>query len=1474
MLCWGNPVPRSRNGSPIKLAANWARRKPQSLQKRVVNRLAHTAGKDPTWAQKLLTKGKSGLVKFASALYDAHGRRETVRDIRGIAHGTHGAAHDTGRWLLRNREWIGETLREFSMIFGGLAAGLGVASLIAPPLAPFLTPAALTFGAAAAAARAWHSTSLAVGTIDGSVRPDMALHEAKWAAVDTVLAVGTAGVSNARFITKAKTVSEMKAIAPLLNNPASTVVTFNRIIQQANRLLGLNLGMILRNPQLASRLGWVSKALTTAKLVKKVVETGKSGLVRLAQGIASKAGTIWEFAKHAGLDLLHRGEHKMHQAGNFFHDLKGKYYPKPQNDGNFTGPFFPRRHKPWGGPPPPQSYLRSLVGTGQATLFVNGVNTTYEDHLKAAQRIADDTGSTVVGVYNASGVPSDSKGTPPSKIGMGLGLLRDGLQTLSDKVFDKFRNPAVKSVADLIVQYGNVDKGKGGLKIEAHSQGSVIVSEALRQARDRGADIGSKERGKRIHVNTWGNASWTFPQGPEYHHRVHDSDVISTALGSSSRFANFVQTNPLAHRVAERFLGPMANAPADTRVLPHAGTGLEPHFVNQALPAGVSGPKPHDYLDDRSTFEKLEKHKQPFSFRANEKAATRALFPNMPGRKREAVRHGLVGAGRMAMPFAAGLLGGRAVGAAAAMVRGAAVAAPPLARRMSAFGGQTVAPAYNRFDAGVRALPSLPFLPPNMAWGGMDAALRSVGSRVMGFSGWLGGGIAPRGSGPVLQRSGHGDHPDVNPAALRADLRKQSGGFTPDSNVRAKLGGHLGFDPGGARLHTGPAAAQAARSLNAEAFTIGSDVFFGEGRFDPHSPKGLGLIAHELTHVGQQTGTTGSKARFFTERGGDEMEREAQQTGERVLANAGRRGGLFVENYVREYQSEGGLTHSDQQRLDRISLEALNLAEWRLAIGGRRGGVGVDALDVQVEIDLSEMSDSEAARVWAEAIVSAMQAQQAADRAASASAVQMKPEAVQLKGAAKPHAALTHDQEMRVVQEIAKALPGLMLQPVRRLPLPHNMEITGFVTGFRGGGDGMMGVGAGAAADAVMYLDLTSNKWSREAVISPEVGVGLEEGVSASVLFGFRVSPRGNYGKINEAYEGETFSAAIKLLAGVGVGVSPCVLEGQEGFITFSASLGLEGGLAASYSYGSQLGSGKAGFDYKGAVQAATDRVKKIVGFLGSAFQAPANPKDNYNNFGNVQYDPTKVGRVARPGVGRSALPGTPADTGADEQAARTMQFAVASGISAHQSGGYSSSAIGLQIQRSPVLTPDSSTPTSDSQQKSDIETIVGLLDKIYLTEASEAHILGILTKWAAAPNPPSARPRPGSRHLEQIFQTLQSRHKKSGIVVEQTISYYSVMFNRFSNLQGLRHLRDTSAPLFTGYDGEKEVSFSGELWKNVKSGETADEVFCYGKGLVKGVIGGVTGMYMMVRHPIQTAKGTYEMVVHFDQTKKGTKKP
>lgn len=64
----------------------------------------------------------------------------------------------------------------------------------------------------------------------------------------------------------------------------------------------------------------------------------------------------------------------------------------------------------------------------------------------------------------------------------------------------------------------------------------------------------------------------------------------------------------------------------------------------------------------------------------------------------------------------------------------------------------------------------------------------------------------------------------------------------------------LGADFGGVRVHTDERADALNRSLRARAFTTGADIFFRRGAYDPASPGGREVLAHELTHVVQQQG--------------------------------------------------------------------------------------------------------------------------------------------------------------------------------------------------------------------------------------------------------------------------------------------------------------------------------------------------------------------------------------------------------------------------------------------------------------------------------------------------------------------------------------------------------------------------------------------------------------------------------------------
>jgi hypothetical protein len=79
-----------------------------------------------------------------------------------------------------------------------------------------------------------------------------------------------------------------------------------------------------------------------------------------------------------------------------------------------------------------------------------------------------------------------------------------------------------------------------------------------------------------------------------------------------------------------------------------------------------------------------------------------------------------------------------------------------------------------------------------------------------------------------------------------------SGGRPLDGDVRADAESHLGADLGHVRVHDDAAAAAAARAVQAQAYTSGSHVVFGEGKYDPVSSEGRHRLAHELTHVVQQ----------------------------------------------------------------------------------------------------------------------------------------------------------------------------------------------------------------------------------------------------------------------------------------------------------------------------------------------------------------------------------------------------------------------------------------------------------------------------------------------------------------------------------------------------------------------------------------------------------------------------------------------
>ena len=110
-----------------------------------------------------------------------------------------------------------------------------------------------------------------------------------------------------------------------------------------------------------------------------------------------------------------------------------------------------------------------------------------------------------------------------------------------------------------------------------------------------------------------------------------------------------------------------------------------------------------------------------------------------------------------------------------------------------------------------------------------------------------------------LSRAGRSGAPDRPSSALADGVTRGRGAGRPlDERTRGTMESRFGAPFGDVRIHTDAHAAQSARGLGALAYTVGRDVFFGTGRYQPTQREGRRLLAHELTHVLQQAGASGS----------------------------------------------------------------------------------------------------------------------------------------------------------------------------------------------------------------------------------------------------------------------------------------------------------------------------------------------------------------------------------------------------------------------------------------------------------------------------------------------------------------------------------------------------------------------------------------------------------------------------------------
>jgi len=92
-------------------------------------------------------------------------------------------------------------------------------------------------------------------------------------------------------------------------------------------------------------------------------------------------------------------------------------------------------------------------------------------------------------------------------------------------------------------------------------------------------------------------------------------------------------------------------------------------------------------------------------------------------------------------------------------------------------------------------------------------------------------------------------------ADIESTIQEAKGSGQPMSkSIRQPMEQAFGADFSGVKIHTDSRSNQLNRSVQAKAFTTGQDVFFRQGSYEPENRSGQELLAHELTHVLQQSG--------------------------------------------------------------------------------------------------------------------------------------------------------------------------------------------------------------------------------------------------------------------------------------------------------------------------------------------------------------------------------------------------------------------------------------------------------------------------------------------------------------------------------------------------------------------------------------------------------------------------------------------
>lgn len=145
---------------------------------------------------------------------------------------------------------------------------------------------------------------------------------------------------------------------------------------------------------------------------------------------------------------------------------------------------------------------------------------------------------------------------------------------------------------------------------------------------------------------------------------------------------------------------------------------------------------------------------------------------------------------------------------------------------------------------------------------------------------------APGGDSKVFRSAlGAGTLAGASAEAAVDRAESQSAGAPMATPVQSSMEARFGRSFADVRVHNDSAAATAAGDLNARAFTVGSDVYFDKGAYQPDSQDGQHLLAHELAHVAQSGTSAAAKSAggLSVSSPSDAAEREADAAADAVV---------------------------------------------------------------------------------------------------------------------------------------------------------------------------------------------------------------------------------------------------------------------------------------------------------------------------------------------------------------------------------------------------------------------------------------------------------------------------------------------------------------------------------------------------------------------------------------------------------------